>query len=299
MKNSILFLFCFALAIPSIASSAPSSGIEVRLAVSGQVQIDVPCQLTCRLEALLDAPNVKAVIKLPEGAVLASGDIEWQGNLAAGDNASFSILVIPRKTELLQIEAVAEYSPASGVSFGNADMIFLDLRTPGQGRHIEPYDFISENGPERGLIILSPSDIKTVVYKGEGPLALPSPPENNNNDDSLEPGVKGYITIVGRLLYHHPWDATGVYRPIVNASIWAYDEDTWPNPDDYLGSCVSGWDGRFSIKKDISQHRVGEWRMPDWLPDGRIVHIRYIKGIGGFPEIFIMDSMGLNPKRVT
>lgn len=45
--------------------------------------------------------------------------------------------------------------------------------------------------------------------------------------------------------------------------------------------------------KDISQHGTGEWRMPDWSPDGKdIVHIRP-------PGIFVMDSTGNNPKRLT
>jgi len=50
--------------------------------------------------------------------------------------------------------------------------------------------------------------------------------------------------------------------------------------------------------KDISQHGTGEWRMPDWSPNGNsIVHIRYI-GIST-PEIFVMDSTGENSKRLT
>ncbi|MBI4726713.1 PD40 domain-containing protein [candidate division TA06 bacterium] len=52
-------------------------------------------------------------------------------------------------------------------------------------------------------------------------------------------------------------------------------------------------------KKDISQHQVGEWRMPDWYTDGRIVHIRYPGGSTFSSEIFIMDSSGQNPIRIT
>jgi Tol biopolymer transport system component len=50
--------------------------------------------------------------------------------------------------------------------------------------------------------------------------------------------------------------------------------------------------------RDISQHGTGEWREPDWSPDcSRIVHLRYI-GIGT-EEIFVMDTLGLNPQRLT
>jgi Tol biopolymer transport system component len=72
------------------------------------------------------------------------------------------------------------------------------------------------------------------------------------------------------------------------------------NYNDSLGANVI-WimndDG--SNKKDISQHQVGEWRMPDWTPDSRIVHIRYPGGNVFSSEIFIMDSTGQNPLRVT
>jgi len=48
-----------------------------------------------------------------------------------------------------------------------------------------------------------------------------------------------------------------------------------------------------SQKTDISQHGVGEWRMPDWSPDGNsIVHQNYHTYAGG--DIAIIDSDGQN-----
>ncbi|MBI4726712.1 PD40 domain-containing protein [candidate division TA06 bacterium] len=72
------------------------------------------------------------------------------------------------------------------------------------------------------------------------------------------------------------------------------------NYNDSLGANVI-WlmDNYGSNKKDISQHQVGEWRMPDWFPDGRIVHIRYPGGNVFSSEIFIMDSNGQNSLRLT
>jgi TolB protein len=55
-----------------------------------------------------------------------------------------------------------------------------------------------------------------------------------------------------------------------------------------------------SIRRDISQHGTGEWGMASWAPDGKnIVHQRYIAGNNGTPEIFIMDSSGQSPIRIT
>lgn len=50
--------------------------------------------------------------------------------------------------------------------------------------------------------------------------------------------------------------------------------------------------------KDISEHGVGECRMPDWSPDGKLmVYQRYIGD--GAPEIFRMDSSGKNSTQLT
>src|SRR5678815_2155426 len=51
---------------------------------------------------------------------------------------------------------------------------------------------------------------------------------------------------------------------------------------------------------DISQHGTGEWREPRWSPDGgRILHYRYLLGAGGLPELFVMDTTGQSPVRLT
>jgi Tol biopolymer transport system component len=50
--------------------------------------------------------------------------------------------------------------------------------------------------------------------------------------------------------------------------------------------------------KDISEHGTGEWRDPDWSPDGtKIAHFHYI-GVGT-PEFFMMDSAGQSGNRLT
>jgi len=75
----------------------------------------------------------------------------------------------------------------------------------------------------------------------------------------------------------------------------AYDS----NVDDPNGANVI-WimksDG--TSNRDISQHGVGEWRMPSWSSDGRlIVYQRYVGS--GSPEIFTMDSSGKSPSQLT
>ncbi|HEY3251800.1 MAG TPA: hypothetical protein VGK25_11840 [Ignavibacteria bacterium] len=77
----------------------------------------------------------------------------------------------------------------------------------------------------------------------------------------------------------------------------AYDSDL----NDPTGSIVI-WKVKAadtSIRRDISLHGTGEWRMPSWSPDGKkIVHRRAIIGAQSW-EIVIMDSAGQNPFRIT
>ncbi|HMQ99044.1 MAG TPA: hypothetical protein PKE39_08475 [Ignavibacteria bacterium] len=54
-----------------------------------------------------------------------------------------------------------------------------------------------------------------------------------------------------------------------------------------------------SIRRDISQHGTGEWRISNWSMDGKfIVHLRGFQNSGGW-EIVIMDSAGQIPLRLT
>ena len=51
--------------------------------------------------------------------------------------------------------------------------------------------------------------------------------------------------------------------------------------------------------RDISAHGTGEWLEPAWSPNGsQILHIRYLAGVHG-AELFVMDTTGANPSRLT
>jgi TolB protein len=94
------------------------------------------------------------------------------------------------------------------------------------------------------------------------------------------------LTLTGRNFFP-AWSPDGQWM--------AYDSDR----DDPIGANVI-WKMRLdgSDQTDISQHGIGEWRMPDWAPDGKhIVHQRYINA--GAPEIVVMDTAGGNSIRLT
>ena len=75
----------------------------------------------------------------------------------------------------------------------------------------------------------------------------------------------------------------------------AFDGDYFA-PNSGNGICLINADG--TGLTDISQHGTGEWRNASWSPDGtKLVHSRFI-GVGT-PEIFVMDTAGRSPQRLT
>jgi Tol biopolymer transport system component len=78
--------------------------------------------------------------------------------------------------------------------------------------------------------------------------------------------------------------------------LWlAYDSNVNdPRGANVIWKMLAGGSG----KRDISQHGVGEWRMPNWSPNGRrIAHQRYV-GVGA-PEVVTMDTSGGDEVRLT
>ena len=77
----------------------------------------------------------------------------------------------------------------------------------------------------------------------------------------------------------------------------AFDSDNEsPNGMDFIWKIKVDGLAKERIAYDPSE---GEIRMPNWSPDSQyIVHIRYLVGIST-PEIFVMDSSGSNPIRLT
>ncbi|MBE2227605.1 MAG: PD40 domain-containing protein [Ignavibacteria bacterium] len=103
------------------------------------------------------------------------------------------------------------------------------------------------------------------------------------NGDSLTPLTNGGSN------YFPSWSSDGEWI--------AYDSDYL----DPTGSKVI-WKVKSdnSIRLDISQHGIGEWRTPSWSQDNlKIVYLRYYSGSSGETEISIMDSSGQNSYRLT
>jgi TolB protein len=77
----------------------------------------------------------------------------------------------------------------------------------------------------------------------------------------------------------------------------AFDTD-YMDPRGAHAIWIMRQDGSFPT--DISAHGTGEWRMPRWSPDGgTLLHVRWLPDGTASAEVFLMDTTGGNPVRLT
>jgi hypothetical protein len=113
-------------AVPAVSLS-PSSPIKVELSISKLPILNEPVDLTCNVTARSDAPNSTAQIKLPKGASLINGNLEWQGDLKADIPVSFSAQIVFKETGHQTIEATATHVIDDKNGWGDLDSIYLDI----------------------------------------------------------------------------------------------------------------------------------------------------------------------------
>ncbi len=106
----------------------PSSPIKVKLSISKLPVLNEPVDLTCSVTSVSDAPNSIALIKLPKGAGLVSGILEWQGDLKANIPVSLSAQIVFKETGHWAIEGGAKCGIIPGkFEWGDLDVIYLDI----------------------------------------------------------------------------------------------------------------------------------------------------------------------------
>lgn len=153
------------------------------------------------------------------------------------------------------------------------------------------------NSDSVGLWFISPTgDNRRIFLKGNNRLPSWSP---NGEWIGFEYNRQIYkITVRGDSLTQLTFEGRNFYPAWSPDGEWiAYDSDAdSPNGMNFIWKMKA--DG--SEKRRIAyKPEMGEMRMPHWSPDGKkIVHIWYSVDTF-YPEIFVMDSSGTSPLRLT
>ena len=105
---------------------APSTPITVSLSIIPTTpNLNEITEITATVSSILDAPNTKVEIILPNGVNLVSGNLVWEGDLEADVPVSFSANIIFTKAENIRIETVAMHAIDEENSWGDMDVIYL------------------------------------------------------------------------------------------------------------------------------------------------------------------------------
>ncbi|MEA3432054.1 MAG: hypothetical protein U9R01_05175, partial [candidate division WOR-3 bacterium] len=226
----------------------PTSLMDVRLEVGGTIALGEVATVTCFITSEVNAQNTLSRIVFDRGLSFVKGDTTWSGDIYKGDTISFSLQI---KIDSIGVWCIyAQASSAADPSIGDGDAVYLDVKQNKGGQKTFP-DIIAERGVGEECSVVSEIQI---LQCDEGALAgflLPEDTTSLRDTTTRDATVpyeepnKGTVTIVGRVVYRHPWDELGVYRPVINACVYAYDKEFgWST---YLGGDITNWNGEFSI----------------------------------------------------
>ena len=105
------------------------SPLSVHLIMEKAPRLNEAATITCTVKSIgHDAPNTTAIINIPEGAVLVSGNLDWQGNLTADVPIQFSAVIKFIEERKWTIEAVANHEKDESYGWRADDYINIDVR---------------------------------------------------------------------------------------------------------------------------------------------------------------------------
>jgi len=246
MKKHLVIMALALLVFANIARTSPESGIKVQISVAGEVAVGNDIKLICSVSATSELNNVVLHVLPDDGIEIIKKIDIIPFNLTKDEISVKEIVIRPQKSGILKIETIVTCVLDSLSSLSGNDVLYLELPDghKGEAKKISQMAFNATSGCASEPV--AKDDIKIILDKISGKLADPLISNDIIDDDSIKNGHKGYITIIGRFLYHHSWDQAGVWRPVINASVEAWDDDV-SSGDDLLGTSITHWDGSFSI----------------------------------------------------
>lgn len=210
----------------------PIPPLNVDLELASLPGAGEPTQLNATVNALEDAPGTTVEIHLPDGVELVSGDLVWQGDLAAGGSASFSATIVFKGEGEFEITA----SGSSPIDENNTRLgegsLGVNISTDARNSQIglTTQDFSEE--PGQVMVVL------------EG-VTLEEPKEAQpETAEPKEAQACGTVRAYGWAYFRNSSNTAWVPARYVRVELW--DDDSWSG-DDYLGSDIADSNGYWSV----------------------------------------------------
>jgi len=113
----------------NLPSTSEFSPLNVTLYMEKAPRLNEAAIVICSVKSIgHDAPNTTAIINLPEGAVLVSGNLDWQGDLTADVPVQFSAVIKFVEEGRWIIEAFANHTVDESYGWRDDDYINVDVR---------------------------------------------------------------------------------------------------------------------------------------------------------------------------
>lgn len=114
------------------AASAPSTPITTKMVLSDLPEINEPVDLIFTASVnQWDAPNTKAVVTLPEDAVLIDGELEWGFDLLADESKTFTLTIMFTTLGNKMIEGYARCEKETDIVWGDSAAVFFHITENG------------------------------------------------------------------------------------------------------------------------------------------------------------------------
>ncbi len=120
------------------AQGEESSPLQTRLKLSELPLLGQIVRLSCEVESIYDAPGTLVRLELPEGVEVLDGDTQWQGDLIAGAEITFSARVRFNKEGNTTLRCRA-YRPIDATNaWGSLTALFLNIGQFESKQELEP-----------------------------------------------------------------------------------------------------------------------------------------------------------------
>ena len=133
----------------------PQTPITTKLLLSQVPLLGETAELTFTISTINDASDITAVINLPGGAALVSGETTWEGQLKGGQSQTLHAVIKFHSEGDWILEAKALSPQSTGDVWGDASYIYLHVAEDGSHLGFEP----AGNNIEEGVQDTSPPSV--------------------------------------------------------------------------------------------------------------------------------------------
>jgi hypothetical protein len=153
--------------------SNPGSPVRIKLGISSPPSLGNSAELLAVVSSAMDASDVEAHIRLPNGFAMISGSADWKGNIQRDQSVELRYVIKSVQVGDWVIEGFVKWIFAEGSFYTDSDRIYI---------------IVTESSARVVTTTFSETSIPTLIPVSNNSL---QPPSAQINDTKLPPAVSG------------------------------------------------------------------------------------------------------------